>query len=190
MKTLKKYTLSCSVVIFTIALVSWNYSNNSTKEPDTFSLSYLNNKNFIGFTEPEITTFNADNDWFKLSPEQNEPAPPAEDVLVQKIRGDNNHLLMMAFYSKENYSGQFVIIENNGSQLVFRDDGKSDDKIAGDGFFTAKITADVNEFRKMAISMDQEMKKAHYKPIRFVHRSMVIDPEAAESFDTQALDNN
>ena len=75
----------------------------------------------------------AEDDGVKFSPEPGKMAPPAEDILIQKIPGDNNHLLMMAFYSKESYSRPFVSIENGG-HLVFRDDGKGYDKKAGDGF--------------------------------------------------------
>ena len=111
-------------------------------------------------------------------------APPAEDVLIQKIPGDNNHLLMMAFYSKENYSGPFVSIENGG-HLVFSDDGNGYDKKAGDGLYTAKVAVDLNEFRQKALSMTAQMKKNGYKPIRFDHRAMIVDPDADESFDMQ-----
>ncbi|HXL55355.1 MAG TPA: choice-of-anchor X domain-containing protein, partial [Chitinophagaceae bacterium] len=189
MKTSGKYTLLGSVIIFTTALVSWDHSNYSTKELATPLWSYLNEKNAQEFAGAEITTFSADDDWFKLPPESAKPIPAAEDVLIQKIPGDNNHLLMMAFYSKENYPGQSVTI-NNGSQLVFRDDGKGDDKTAGDGLFTAKITADVNEFRKIAINIDHEMKKSNYKPVRYINNAMIVDPDASESFDVQALANN
>jgi hypothetical protein len=127
---------------------------------------------------------------FNPAPVEGERVPPAEDVLIKKIPGDNNHLLMMAFYSKENYSGQFVTINKNGSQLVFRDDGRGDDKVAGDGLFTAKIEADINEFRKTATSMNQEMKKSDYKPLRYVNRATIVDPDQTEDLDLQALDRN
>src|SRR4051812_19455759 len=46
-----------------------------------------------------------------------QPAP-AEDVLVQRIPGDDNHMLMMAYYSKENYSGPAFTIES-GDLITF-----------------------------------------------------------------------
>ena len=46
--------------------------------------------------------------------------PPAEDVLIQRIPGDNNHLLMMAFYSKENYSEKFLTLWNGSGNCFQR----------------------------------------------------------------------
>ena len=122
--------------------------------------------------------------------QQLEVPPAAEDVLVQRIKGDNNHLLMMAYYSKENYAGQFVTIDDGGTQLVFRDDGQGDDKIAGDGFFTAKINANASEFRQLAKQMSDEIKRSGQKRIRFINRKMVVDPDAEEGFDEQSFDNS
>jgi len=117
-------------------------------------------------------------------------APSAEDVLIKKIPGDNNHLLMMAYYSKENYPVQPVSIDNGGVKYIFRDDGQGDDKVAGDGYFTSKIFASVNEFRQIAVQMNDEFKRSGGKRIRFVNRAMVVDPDAEESFDVQSFDNS
>src|SRR4051812_42731549 len=103
MKVLKNLLLLITVIIFAVVFVSWNRFENPTKELNTFRSLY--------------------GDEFKFSPENEEVPPTAEDVLVQKIPGDNNHLLMMAFYSKENYSGELINFEN-ANHLVFRDDGK------------------------------------------------------------------
>jgi len=127
MRTSKKILLLCAVVILTTVLVSWNRLNNSTNELNTSQWSYLHEKNFQELTDAEMNTTIPGDDEFEFSPEAEQIAPSAEDVLVQKIPGDNSHLLMMAFYSKENYSESSVSIEN-GSHLVFRDDGKGYDK--------------------------------------------------------------
>jgi hypothetical protein len=186
MKKEQKWMISLAIASFVIALLSWNqrddfhqpgppfFNNASAQTDDQFS------------QEANIQDFNGDDNWFG-SPESNEKAPPAEDVLIQKIPGDNNHLLMMAFYSKENYSGQFVSIKNGG-HLVFRDDGKGYDKKAGDGLYTARIPADLNEFRQKSLNIATQTKKTGYKPIRFDHRAMVVDPDADESFDMQKFD--
>jgi hypothetical protein len=182
MKTLKKPLLLSAVIIFATVLVSWNLLKNSTEELNTSAWSFLPEKNFLGLTEAEINALLAEDEGFKFS--SGKAAPPAEDVLIQKIPGDNNHVLMMAFYSKENYSGPSFSIENGG-HLVFRDDGNSYDKKAGDGLYTAKVAVDVNEFRQKALSITARMKKSGYKPIRFDHRAMIVDPDADESFDMQ-----
>jgi len=188
MKTTKKFTLTGAVVIFTAALISWNHADYSTKEWSTHSWSYLHDENSLGFTEAEINSFDTDDNW-NFSPESNRKQIYAEDVLIQKIPGDNNHLLMMAFFSKENFSGPIVTL-NNGSGIVFRDDGTGFDKKAGDGLYTAQITADVKEFRKQAVSISVQMKKANYKPVHFIHRMMVQDPDALDSFELQKFDAN
>ncbi|TKK67991.1 hypothetical protein FC093_12300 [Ilyomonas limi] len=115
--------------------------------------------------------------------------PAAEDVLVQRIKGDNSHLLLMAFYSKENYSKKFITIEN-GFPIVLRDDGKDVDKTAGDGLYTARIPADVQAFRKQAVSLAKQMRASGYKPVRYVRRQMIMDPDAAEDFQTAQFDAN
>src|SRR5205085_8114827 len=108
--------------------VSWNHLNKSTKELNSSPQSYLHEKNSSGLTDAGTNTLIAEDDEFKLPPDDpGGRTPTAEDVLIQKIPGDNSHLLMIAFYSKENYSGQFVNIENGGN-LVFRDDGEGYDK--------------------------------------------------------------
>jgi hypothetical protein len=184
MKMLKKPLLLSTVIVVATVLVSWNHLNNSAIELNTSQWSYPHEKNFQGLTEAETNALLAEDYRFKFSPASEKTIPPAEDVLIQKISGDNNHLLVMAFYSKENYSGKFVSIENGG-HLIFRDDGKGYDKKAGDGLYTAKVVADLNEFSKKALGMTAQMKKNGYKPIRFDHRAMIVDPDADESFDMQ-----
>jgi len=173
-----------TVVIFATALVSWNHLNNFTKESNTSRGSYLHEKNFQELTDAERNALIIEDAEFKFSPESGQAAPSAEDVLVQKIPGDNNHLLVMAFYSKENYSGPIISIENGG-HLVFRDDGNGYDKKAGDGLYTVRIAADVNEFTRKALRMTGQMKKNDNKRLRFNHRAMIVDPDSDESFDVK-----
>ncbi|HEY6977786.1 MAG TPA: choice-of-anchor X domain-containing protein [Chitinophagaceae bacterium] len=192
MKTPKKFLLLCTVAIFTTALVSWNHLNKSAKKLNTSAWSYLYEKDFPELTDAELTAENLNafitgDEEFEFAPESGRSAPPAEDVLIQKIPGDNNHLLIMAFYSKENYSGKFITLENGG-HLVFRDDGNGYDKKAGDGLYTARIQADLKEFRQTASGITAQMKKSSYRPVRFEHRAMIVDPDADESFDLEKLE--
>ncbi|HEY6974896.1 MAG TPA: choice-of-anchor X domain-containing protein [Chitinophagaceae bacterium] len=184
MKMLKKYIYLSVVIIFATVLVSWNHLNNSTKDLNTPSWSYLHEKYFQGLTDTELSALFGEDYEFNFSSRPGTQAPPAEDVLIQKIPGDNNHLLIMAFYSKENYSGKLITLENGG-RLVFRDDGNGYDKKAGDGFYTARVPADLNEFRRKALSITSQMKRNDYKPLRFDHRAMIVDPDADENFDMQ-----
>src|SRR6476661_2826121 len=151
MKTLKRPLALVSTLIVVTLLLSWRYLDD---EPST---SYSFNKNNL--TDAELFAWMADN----AADGEDDIPPAAEDVLVQRIPGDNGHLLLMAFYSKENYSKPSFTIEN-GYTITLRDDGKGDDKTAGDGLYTAKIFADVQAFRKQAITLQQQMRAGGYKP--------------------------
>ena len=150
MKTSKKFT-SAVLVILTSALLSWNDISDSKKEVNVFGYTYLYNNKELNNDDLYALIENKE----QYLPDKNQ-VPAAQDVVIQKIPGDNNHLLMMAFYSKENYSGPFLTLQD-GFGIVFRDDGKGFDKKAGDGFYTARVAADVREFRKQAVLMDHQM---------------------------------
>ena len=174
-----------SIVFFTLIMatifLSWNYFNDSNSQ--SISSSSSSDKNELA-ADAELSAWIAENG----GSESDQP-PAAEDVLIQRIPKDNSHLLLMAFYSKENYSEKTVTIKN-GSTIVLRDDGKGDDKKAGDGLYTAKITADVKEFRKLAINMWRQMKQSGYRPTRYIHRQIVFDPDASETFEADKFDVN
>src|SRR4051794_36799671 len=178
MKTLKRPLVLVSTLIFCSLLLSWKYFDD---DATSISSSYSNNKEQL--TDAELIAWMADT----AGGDDEDQPPPAEDVLVQRIPGDNNHLLLMAYYSKENYSNPSFTIEN-GFTITLRDDGKGDDKTAGDGLYTAKIPADVQAFRKQAVSMLQQMKAYGYKPIGFMNRQRIIDPNATEGFDVEKFD--
>lgn len=115
---------------------------------------------------------------------------PAEDVLVQKIPGDSYHLLLMAYYPAENYpSSREISIGNETHPIVLKDDGKGYDKAAGDGYFTAKIPANVQLFRKQAIEISREWKLSGEKPVRFINRAMVFTDDAS-GIDLNRFDQN
>jgi len=157
MKTSNKYVHLACVLILSAVLLSWRYLNNSKTELTIPRFSYFQNNNFSELADTEISAYVAKNENY-FSPGSINETPTAEDVLVQKIPGDNKHLLMMAFFSKENYSGPIVTLED-GSEIVFRDDGTGFDKKAGDGLYTARITEDIIKLRKQAVSLMVEMKK-------------------------------
>src|SRR3954466_217961 len=100
METLKKCLLA-TIVILTNGLLSWNPISDSKKESDIISSSY---DSYL--TDPGMATFESEEEYL---PDTNQ-VPAAEDVMVQKIPGDNNHLLLMAFYSRENYSGPSITL--------------------------------------------------------------------------------
>lgn len=190
MKKFCKYPILLATAGAATVCLSWNQlAHTNTTLHSAKNTEWKSDAFFSSLDKNDLAALEAEDYWDNYY-EAGRSAPPAEDVLVQRIPGDNGHLLMMAYYSKEHFSGQSVTINSGGSQLVFRDDGKGDDKIAGDGLFTAKVAVNVNEFRQRAIRMNEEMKNSGYKPIRFVNRSMIIDPDKTEGFDAAALDGN
>ena len=140
MKTLKTPLVLASVLIIVTFLLSWTLLDDGAASPTQSTLLHKDGSRDAGTYE-----FIAGNN---LVAKGNQ-FPAAEDVLVQKIPGDNGHLLLMAYYSKENSSKNSFTIEN-GFSITLKDDGKDNDKIAGDGFYTAKIPADIAEFRNQA----------------------------------------
>ena len=187
-----KYSTKRLVLIagtaLTTLLLSWNRFN-MTKIAPFYANKIAAHQwgNGDEMTDNDLLSLSANYDELTSSESNGKYMPVAEDVLVQRIPGDNNHLLMMSFYSKENYSEPLVTIEDDNTKLVFRDDGRGDDKKAGDGLYSAKIYADVNEFRKQSINIALQMKNSgpHY---RFVNRSMTIAPDETEGFDQKKFD--
>src|SRR3954469_9317451 len=95
MKTLKRPLVLVTTLLVASLLLSWKYFD----EDASYSTSSLSGKDRL--TDEELIAWMADN----AGTQQDDDQPPAaEDVLVQKIPGDNDHLLLMAYYSKENYS--------------------------------------------------------------------------------------
>ena len=177
-----------SVSTLATVLMSWNHFNYSNKNlsPELWKYFYDTSSEF---TDAELSAFITDSQDQYFSPDTDD-RPAAEDVLVQKIPGDDYFMLIIAFYSKENYSKPTFTIREDETLIIFRDDGKDYDKKAGDGLYTAKVAEDVKQFRQQAVNVMQEAKKKGYKPYRFVNRELILDPDAAESFDAQKFDAN
>src|SRR5215471_2571179 len=171
MKKFLKYFISPAAILVTMLLLSWDKLDRSAQTSSSIKSVETQNYSSNFFSDELVNAWRTENDWDRFDEAQNN-LQAAEDVLIQKIPGDHQHLLMMAYYSKENYPGAFVIVHAGSNDIVFRDDGNGDDKTADDGFFTAKISADVNQFREMAVKMSDDMKSSGYKPVRYLDRSM------------------
>ncbi|HLP19400.1 MAG TPA: choice-of-anchor X domain-containing protein, partial [Chitinophagales bacterium] len=65
--------------------------------------------------------------------------PLADDVIIEKIEGDAQHVLLTAHFAKDKLTGNTLAINLDGEQVVLRDDGTEGDKTAGDGTFTLKV---------------------------------------------------
>jgi hypothetical protein len=185
MKTSKKALFTVALLGAAITLLSWNF-NESAKQSNAYEHPYLS-LNPDAESDRQVITYLDDADRGGRSGFNY--VPGAEDVLVKRIPGDNNHLIMMVYYSKENYSAPSVTI-NNGSDIMFKDDGRGYDEKAGDGIYTAKINADVNQFRQQAKELLKQMKESGYKPHRYVNRELVYDPDVTATFDLQAFEAN
>lgn len=190
MNTSKSLVLVVLIVASTL-LLSWDRSKNQfVFIPPFASCPYIVNsyeEDQALMDELSEPAYLADYDWLAANVNDKNHVPAAEDVLVQRIPGDEYHLLMMAVYSdlkQPAFRKEFA-----GAAVDFRDDGKGDDKVSGDGVYTAKIFADVQEFRKTAIEMDEATKKAG--PVaQFQNRALyyAINGCNTEPFSAEKLD--
>src|SRR5690349_18108550 len=170
-----------STLIVVTLLLSWTFLDHYDATSNSSSSS-LWHKDLL--SDAAMYGFLTDGNF----PSETDLPDAAEDVLVQRMWRDNDHLLMMAYYSQENCPPPYFTIEN-GYTITFRDDGRWYDKVAGDGLYTARISANVQEFRKQLKNMLKQMKsKRGYKCIRYHNRQRIIDPDAAYSFDLQKFD--
>src|SRR5690348_9460158 len=111
MKTLKRPLVLVTTLIVASLLLSWKYFD----EDATYSASFAPLSNKDRLKDEELIAWMAET----AGAQQDEEQPPAaEDVLVQRIPGDNDHVLLMAYYSKENYSRPSFTIEN-GYSITF-----------------------------------------------------------------------
>ena len=187
MKTSRQTIVLLGMALTTFIFISWNKNKlTSHKTESAFgNIFSVNNTDLPWVSDDEYMAYVSD---MGLDFAANNRIPAAEDVLVQKIPGDNYHLLLMAVYSFDNYDGQSITIDNNGEQLTLRDDGQGFDKVAGDGVFTTKIFADVNEFRKAALGMYDQVKK-NGPSVSFYNRA-IATPENCimGTFDPKSFD--
>lgn len=184
MKTSRRTIYATLMLLLTIGLLSWNF--NKPKKETAGADLFVGNDAFSPANLQLLSLIEEADRYDKPGKYQ---LPGAEDVLVKRIPGDNNHLIMMAYYSKKSFSAPSFTIEN-GQTIEFKDDGKGFDEKAGDGLYTARIDVDVKEFRKQALDMLKKMKANGYKPFRYVNREYMYDPEVENTFTTQAFDAN
>ena len=91
MKKTQKWMILLAIAGFVTALLSWNQLGNSRQAAPTFFNNALAQNDDEFSPEANVTAFAGDDNWFGSPSGSNEKAPPAEDVLVQKIPGDNSH---------------------------------------------------------------------------------------------------
>jgi hypothetical protein len=189
MKFTTKTLAVFAVVALTTLLLSWNkfaFPITGNNAANKLAIHHWNENENL--SDQELSALEANADWYSYTDKGDKKRlPSAEDVLVQRIPGDNNHLLIMAFYSKESFKESSVVIGDDENRIELKDNGIGDDKKAGDGIYTAKIYADVADFRKQAVKMALEQKKtgASYK---FVNRMITADADAAEPFNAAKFD--
>src|SRR3954447_26044434 len=89
MKILKKSS-PVLLMIFAILFLSWDHFNSSKTGSKYLSTSF--HQYDMNLTDEGIALISENEEHY------DNQVPAAEDVLVQKIPGDNSHLLMIAFY--------------------------------------------------------------------------------------------
>ncbi|MBG9378713.1 hypothetical protein I5907_20950 [Panacibacter sp. DH6] len=164
METTKQKLMLALVAVIVLFSVSW--IKNENKKTDTPGSAY----DAISSTAQNLALETFSKDFYDEEAIFNfagkrKRVPPADDVMVQRIPGDNLHLLVMAVYPYGKFHEPFVKINNAGEEVTLTDDGKGVDKVAGDGIYTAKIFTDVKEFRKQAIAMLKETIKNNWEPL-------------------------
>lgn len=169
MKTLLRKSVLFLFALVTVLLISWDYLKNSKPAGDNYS-AYLNYDSY----EPANVNGTS-------------YIPPAEDVLVKRIPGDKEHLLMLAYYSKNRNSVPQFSINVGNSDLIFRDDGKGFDEIAGDGYYTARVAASITAFKNEATNIYRQMLANKGRLSRFENRSMVSET-SLPSLNLEKLD--
>jgi hypothetical protein len=190
MKTSKQaFALTLAATIILVS-ASWIRIGNQDQKPRPgtvydaiFSADY---------TGPVSTAFDAVTDEYDWVYNTAKPkrVPPADDVMVQRIPGDNNHLLIMALYTHAAFHERSVKVNSGGEDIVLRDDGLEYDKVAGDGVYTAKIFTDVKEFRRQVISMLKDKKQGDAEPL-FVDREFKAGTACETNpFTESKFDNN
>ena len=114
----KKLVLIAGTALTTL-LLSWNRFNMTKIAPfyaNKIAAHHWGNGDEM--TDNDLLSLSANYDELTPSESNGKYMPVAEDVLVQRIPGDNHHLLMMSFYSKENYSEPLVTIEDDNTKLM------------------------------------------------------------------------
>lgn len=75
--------------------------------------------------------------------------PIADDVLVKKIPGDNEHLIVLAKFDKDCFKKRYLAVNVNNKKIILRDDGKEVDSLAGDAVFSVKMEIDTSNLKKL-----------------------------------------
>jgi len=161
MKTSKRTLILLGGATLTLATLSWERSSktkNSNNEGSYSRVFDINNNGLPWTDDGNLNAYAADlgNEFYSGTTQRH---PPAEDVLIQKIPGDNYHLLLMAVYSFENYSAPSVTIQSNGENLELRDDGQGFDisaKRKGIGFKNIQSRAELLNGKMNVISKPGE----------------------------------
>ncbi|HEY6978076.1 MAG TPA: hypothetical protein VH396_17370 [Chitinophagaceae bacterium] len=190
MKTQKKNRTLLLLLVFAVNFISWSFLKphpekkfiHGTGYPALFTPGDKDND------DPVVDTGDV---WLSKIP-VSDTNPAAKNVFVQKIKGDNAHILIIAQYLKTEISERYLAINDNGSKIVFRDDGSGADKIADDGLYTAKIKTDVNEFKKIVSAKNNQLRFTKQRPLKFVGREIiypVINAQASE-VDIKKFDDN
>lgn len=188
METTKKILFLVPVVAISLIVLSWSKNDHPDQRKantayqaifssDNLAQSYLS------------SDFLQEYDWV-YNTGKRKKLPPADDVMVQRIKGDDYHLLVMSLYANAAKLDRIITVNNGGEDVVLRDDGTENDKVAGDGVYTAKIFTNVKEFRKQAVMMLKETIKNNREPL-FTDREFNYSTACETNpFSEAKFDNN
>ena len=114
--------------------------------------------------------------------------PIADDVSIQKIDGDSQHVWLFAKFSKSKFSSKYLALMMDTEKIVLRDDGQGGDKVAGDGIFTAKIEDNIATIKNTINERNKQLATQGVH-VHFVNRVMVTDTINEKLLSASQLDN-
>jgi hypothetical protein len=188
METSRRPLILIFAIVTTLGLFSWNKNekHDQQKTNSAYDAVFSTEHSGLDLISPDALQ---EYDWvYDLN--KLKKLPPADDVMVQRIKGDDYHLLVMALYTNTSYLDKIIKVNNGGEDLVLRDDGMDNDKTGGDGVYTAKIFTDIKEFRKHAVEILKETIKNNWEPL-FTDREFKYSTACETNpFSEAKFDNN
>ncbi len=96
-----------------------------------------------------------------INPAFNQNPPLVRDLAIQKIKGNDQEVLLLVRFAPSQFKGQFLALENEGKKLLLRDDGKKGDEKADDGLFTTQLPFDQAELKELISDQTQMVRNSN-----------------------------
>lgn len=111
--------------------------------------------------------------------------PLAQQVNVKKIEADakGNNLVVEAVVSRKNYSSKYLLVVSDKDTVVYRNDGKGDDEVAGDEIYTTRIKADLDDLSQYFVRRRDNRRDSvsEFKHRQIIRRAALTTPGEDEA---------